>query len=103
MLEAKISVPGVLFAAKVCVTVSRLSHWTALGSICVLAHAYTHVYILVLVLCFCAFSVSQSCLALQPHGLPGSSVHGIFQAKILEWVAVSFFICYYNHTGLPQT
>ena len=23
--------------------------------------------------------------------LPGSSVHGIFQAKILEWVAISFF------------
>ena len=29
---------------------------------------------------------------LQPHGcsLPGSSVHGISQAKILEWVAMSF-------------
>ena len=29
---------------------------------------------------------------LQPHGLysPGSSVHGIFQARILEWVAVPF-------------
>ena len=23
--------------------------------------------------------------------LPGSSVHGIFQARILEWVAVPFF------------
>ena len=23
--------------------------------------------------------------------LPGSSVHGIFQARILEWVAISFF------------
>ena len=30
--------------------------------------------------------------SLQPHGLypPGSSVHGIFQAWILEWVAISF-------------
>ena len=28
---------------------------------------------------------------LQPHGLwPGSSVHGIFQARILEWVAIPF-------------
>ena len=27
--------------------------------------------------------------SLQPHGLPGSSVHGIFQA-ILETVAISF-------------
>ena len=26
----------------------------------------------------------------RPHGLPGSSLHGIFQARILEWVAISF-------------
>ena len=26
---------------------------------------------------------------LQPHGLSGSSVHGVFQARILEWVAIS--------------
>ena len=24
----------------------------------------------------------------------GSSVHGIFQARTLEWVAISFTICY---------
>ena len=37
--------------------------------------------------------VAQSCLTLcDPMGcsLPGSSVHGIFQARILEWVAISF-------------
>ena len=36
-------------------------------------------------------SVSQSCLTLQPHALspPGSSAHGIFQARILEWGAIS--------------
>ena len=30
--------------------------------------------------------------SLQPHGLspPGSSVHGVLQARILEWVAISF-------------
>ena len=31
--------------------------------------------------------------SLQPHGLyslPGSSVHGILQARILEWVAIPF-------------
>ena len=31
--------------------------------------------------------------SLRPHGLyslPGSSVHGIFQARVLEWVAVAF-------------
>ena len=36
--------------------------------------------------------VAQSCLTLgdpMDCGLPGSSVHGIFQARILEWVAIS--------------
>ena len=23
-------------------------------------------------------------------GLPGSSIHGIFQARVLEWVAIAF-------------
>ena len=35
----------------------------------------------------------QSCLTLCNHmdcSLPGSSVHGIFQARVLEWVAISF-------------
>ena len=37
--------------------------------------------------------ITQSCLTLSdPMGCspPGSSVHGILQAKILEWVAISF-------------
>ena len=37
--------------------------------------------------------VAQSCLTLSdPVGcsLPGSSVHGIFQARVLEWGAISF-------------
>ena len=37
--------------------------------------------------------VSLSCPALcdpMDYSLPGSSIHGIFQAKILEWVAISF-------------
>ena len=37
--------------------------------------------------------VAQSCLTLcDPMGcsLPGSSVHGIFQAIVLEWIAISF-------------
>ena len=28
--------------------------------------------------------------SLQPHGLTRSSIHGIFQARVLEWVAISF-------------
>ena len=37
--------------------------------------------------------VTQSCLTLcnsMDCSLPGSSVHGILQARLLEWVAISF-------------
>ena len=50
--------------------------------------------------------VIQSCLILcnpMDCSLPGSSVHGIFQARVLEWVAIAFsgymdmlLIFYYN-------
>ena len=39
----------------------------------------------------CAYLVAQSCLTLcdpKDCSLPGSSVHGILQARILEWVAM---------------
>ena len=38
--------------------------------------------------------VAQSCLSLcnsMDYSPPGSSVHGILQARILEWVAIPFF------------
>ena len=38
----------------------------------------------------CCYSVATSYLTLCYCSLPGSSVHGIFQARILEWVAISF-------------
>ena len=40
--------------------------------------------------CMYACSADQLCLTLWLHGLkaPGSSVHGIFQARILEWVKI---------------
>ena len=37
--------------------------------------------------------VAQSCLTLSDPmdcSSPGSSVHGIFQARVLEWVAITF-------------
>ena len=37
--------------------------------------------------------VAQLCLTLRDPmdcSLPGSSVHGIFQARVLEWVAITF-------------
>ena len=48
---------------------------------------YIYIYILSCWLC------AQSCLTLcnpMDCSLPGSSIHGIFQARILEWVAISF-------------
>ena len=43
--------------------------------------------------------VAQSCPTLSDHmdcSLPGSSVHGIFQAGVLEWGAIAFsLICDY--------
>ena len=44
-------------------------------------------------MCISICSVSQSCLTLwdpMDCNPPGSSVHGILQARILEWVAISF-------------
>ena len=41
----------------------------------------------------CVFSVAQLCLTLcnpMDCSPPGSSVHGILQARILEWVAIFF-------------
>ena len=37
--------------------------------------------------------VAQSCLTLgdpMDCSLPGSSIHGIFQARVLEWDAIAF-------------
>ena len=37
--------------------------------------------------------VTQSCLTLSDHmdySLPGYSIHGIFQARVLEWGAIAF-------------
>ena len=42
--------------------------------------------------------VVQSCPTLcdpMDCSLPGSSAHGIFQARVLEWVAIAFWIYYY--------
>ena len=48
--------------------------------------------------------VTQSCLTLSDPmdcSLPGSSVHGIFQARVLEWGAIAFSnsIVYDNLNG----
>ena len=43
--------------------------------------------------------VTQSCLTLSDPmdcSLPGSSVHGIFQARVLEWGAIAFSVIKMN-------
>ena len=51
--------------------------------------------------------VAQSCLTLHDPmdcSLPGSSSHGIFQARVLEWGAIAFSILYSHKTPkLPVT
>ena len=62
-------------------TVSLFSHLTV--ELCMLSHP------------ICCSSVAQSCLTLcdpMDYSLPGSSVHGIFQARVLEWVAIAFSV-----------
>ena len=42
--------------------------------------------------------VAQSCPTLSMDcSLPGSSVHGIFQARVLEWGVIAFSICKDSH------
>ena len=46
--------------------------------------------------------VAQSCPTLynpMDCNLPGSSAHGIFQARVLEWGAIAFSAQYVQHTG----
>ena len=52
-------------------------------------------YLIITIISFCVFVCvcAQSCPTLGDHrdcSLPGSFDHGIFQARILEWVAISF-------------
>ena len=89
---------------------SWLSHWTVItsskivGWLCssfYVSHCWTYVnysienYLLVswYYLQFCCYFVAQSCPTLcdpMDCNPSGSSVPGIFQARILEWVVISF-------------
>ena len=52
----------------------------------------SYIKVLVVSLCVCVL-VTQSCMTLcdsMDYSLPGSSVHEMFQARILEWIAIPF-------------
>ena len=56
---------------------------------------------------FCSMYLLSQCPALcnpMDCSLPGSSVHGIFQARILEWVAISYSrsLSSYSRTDINQ-
>ena len=64
---------------------SRAPHLLSAGRV---IHSHKHTVELV-----SESEVAQSCLTLcdpMDCSLPGSSIHGIFQAGVLEWVAISF-------------
>ena len=54
--------------------------------------AYTHTVTWIYNLAVCVFGTQSRCILCNPVdcSLPGSSVHGILQARILEWVAIPF-------------
>ena len=63
--------------------IKKLFSFSSLSSIRVVSSAYLKVKI----------EVAQLCLTLHSPmdcSLPGSSAHEIFQARVLEWVAISF-------------
>jgi len=50
--------------------------------------------------------VAQSCLTLSDPmdcSLPGSSVHGISQARVLEWVAIAFSVHLFGEGLIQET
>ena len=49
--------------------------------------------------------VAQSCLTLSDpmdYSFPGSSIHGIFQARVLEWGAIAFSNVRLNNLNYPH-
>ena len=76
--------------AEVCVCLLEL-HRSVCVCVCVCVCMYAHCF--VFWVCCCCCSVSKLCLTLcdpTDCSRPGSSVHGISQVRILEWVAISF-------------
>ena len=52
--------------------------------------------------CVCELSCSVMSNSLGPHepSPPSSSVHGIFQTRILEWIVISFSISFLPYPGI---
>ena len=73
-------------------TVSKMSFLTDSNQDLIKVHSLSFMS-----LCEWVSEVAQSCPTLcdpMDRSLPGSSIRGIFQARILEWVAISFSTLY---------
>ena len=82
-----------LFPVTIILHSSRNPGWKRKVIIDSLSPHFILVHIVCVCVCVCVCVVTQSCLTFcDPVDCspPGSSVHGAHQAKILEWVAVSF-------------
>ena len=86
------------FAQEISVFVHHIFNW--------LDETHSHYKIMYYIYCNRKKVKSLSCVRLfcnpMDCSLPGSSVHGIFQARILEWVAISFFPTQGLNPGLPH-
>ena len=88
---------------KVCESIRQV--YVHILTVCLKKNRCIHIHIYI---CAAAAAKSlQSCPTLcEPMdcSLPGSSVHGILQARILEWVAISFsrniYIYIHTHTHI---
>ena len=71
---------------------ARVLEWGAIALQLVVLYQF-QVYSKVIHLCICVL-LTQSCPTLcnpRNYSSPGSSVHGILQTQILEWMAIPFF------------
>ena len=87
-----------------------ITHWNS-QRFCWIKCKKVNTYSLCVGVCVCVCarahvcSVAKSCLTLcnpVDCNLPGSSVHGIAQARILEWVAIFFLQWLFQTQGLNQ-
>ena len=72
---------------------TQLSDWTELQARCQEARGKRPTFVFSIFSCVYVCVCAQSCPTLWDpvhYNPPGSSVHGIFQARILDWLAVSY-------------
>ena len=67
--------------------------WYIYVYVCIYVYTYIYVYV-----CIYIYRVCPTLCDPLDCSPPGSSVHGILQARILQWVAIAFSTCMYIYT-----